>query len=45
MEVLPALQNIFLKTYDWQPRGPAEEAIEQFITTRQLYGRPVTIHY
>jgi hypothetical protein len=44
MEVLPALQNIFLRTYDWQPRGPAEEAIEQFIATRQLYGRPVTIH-
>ena len=44
-EVLPALQNLFLTTYDWQPPGPVKEAIEQFIATRQLYGRPVAVHY
>ena len=44
-EVLPALQNLFLRTYDWQPSGPVKEAIGQFIATRQLYGQPVTVHY
>jgi len=44
-EVLPALQNLFLRVYDWQPSGPVEEAIGQFITTRQLYGYPVTVHF
>ena len=43
-EVLPGLQNIFLRT-DWQPSGPVKEAIKQFIAARQLYGRPVTVHY
>ena len=42
-EVLPALRNLFLRTYDWQPLGPVNEAIEQFITTRQLCGRPVIV--
>jgi len=42
-EVLLALRNLFLRTYDWQPSGPVNEAIEQFITTRQLCGRPVTV--
>jgi len=44
-EVLPALQNLFLDTEDWQPSGPIKEAIEQFIATRQLYGHPVTVDY
>ena len=44
-EVFPALQNLFLKTYDWQRLGPVKEAIERFITTRQHYGHPVTVHY
>jgi hypothetical protein len=44
-EVLPALQNIFLMTYGCQPSGPVEEAIEQFIASRQLSGHPVTVHY
>jgi len=44
-EVLPALQNLVLWTYPWQPSGPVKEAIEQFVATRQLYGHPVTIHY
>jgi hypothetical protein len=46
-EVLPTLQDLFLRMYDWQPRGPVKEAIEQFRVTaaRQLYGRPVAVHY
>ena len=44
-EVLPALQNLFLRTDGWQPSGPVKEAIEQFIATRQLHGHPVTVHY
>jgi hypothetical protein len=42
-EVLPALQNLLLRTYDWQPSGPANEAVGRFIAARQLYGRPVTV--
>ena len=44
-EVLPALQNVFLRTYGWRPSGPVKQAIEQFITTRQLQGHPVTVQY
>ena len=44
-EVLPALQNLFLGMYRWQPSGPVKESIEQFIATRQLYGHPLTVHY
>jgi hypothetical protein len=44
-EVLPALQNLFLRTYGWRPSGPVKQAIEQFITTRQLHGHPVTVQY
>jgi len=43
-EVLPALQDIFLKT-SWLPSGPVKEGIEHFIATRQLHGHPVTVHY
>ena len=44
-EVLSALQNLSLMTSGWSPSGPLKEAIEEFITTRQLYGHPVTAHY
>ena len=44
-DVLPALQNLFLRTGDWRPSGPVKEAIEQFIAARQLCGHPVTVHY
>lgn len=44
-EVLPALQDLFLRTYDWQPPEPVKEAMEQFTAIRQLYGRPVAVHY
>jgi len=44
-EVLPALQNLFLRTLGRQPSGPVKEAIGQFIATRQPYGHPVTVHY
>ena len=44
-EVLPTLQDLFLRTNGWQPSGPVKEAIEQFIAIGQLDGHPVTVHY
>ena len=44
-EVLPALQDLSLRTYSRQPSGPLKGAIEHFIAARQLYGHPVTVHY
>ena len=44
-EALPALQDLFFRTYGWQPLGSVKDAIEQFIATRQLDGRPLTVHY
>ena len=41
-EVLPTLQELSLST---EPSGPVKEAIEQFISTRRLCGRPVTVLY
>jgi len=41
-EVLPALQDLFLDAS--QPSGPVQEALREFISTRQLSGRPVAIH-
>jgi hypothetical protein len=41
-ELLPTLQELSLST---EPSGPVKEAIEQFIATRRLCGRPVTVHY
>ena len=43
MEVLPALQNIVIQSP--QPSEPDNKAIGKFITTRQLLGRPVTVHH
>jgi len=43
--VLPALQDLFLMTNGWQLSGPVEEAVEQFIAARQVYGNPVIVHY
>jgi hypothetical protein len=42
-EVLPVLRNLFVE----RPRlsQPAKQAIGEFIDTRQLYGRPVAVHY
>ena len=42
-EVLPALQNIFIEG----PRASesVQESIEKFISARQLFGRPVTVHH
>ena len=44
-EVLPTLQILYLPTIGWQSSGLVGKAIEQFITTRQLYGHPVTVDY
>jgi hypothetical protein len=40
-EVLPTLQNLFLEGF--QPSGPVDEAIGQFISARNLTNRPVAI--
>ena len=42
-EVLPALQNIFLKGL--QPSGPVQEGIRQFAASRQATGRPITVSH
>ena len=45
-EVLPALQNLFLKgSYPSAPSKYVQEAIEQFVIARQLSGQPVILHY
>ena len=40
-EVLPALQNLFL--VELWPSGPVQQAIEQFVYARQLFGHPIAI--
>ena len=42
-EVLPVLQNLFVDRL--RLSQPAEQTIGQFIDMRQLYGRPVAVHY
>lgn len=41
-EALPALQNVFLP--DFELSGAIQEAIQQFVTARQLSGHPLTVH-
>jgi hypothetical protein len=41
MEVLPGLRSLFVT--DWEPSGSVREAIEPFITARQLSNQPVTV--
>ena len=41
-DVLPALRNLFLEGH--QLPGPVREALEKFITERQLSGYPVAVH-
>ena len=40
-EVLPALQNIFLKGLE--PSGPVQEGIRQFVASRQVTSRPIAV--
>ena len=42
-DVLPTLQNIFLKGY--QQSGPLHEGIEEFVAARQLTGHPVVVSH
>jgi len=42
-EVLPALQNLFLKPS--ARSGPIQDAIAQFVTARRLSGHPVAVLY
>ena len=39
--VLPALQNIFLKGLE--PSGPVQEGIGQFVASRQVTSRPISV--
>jgi hypothetical protein len=41
MEVLPALQNLFLD--EPRPSGPVEETVGQFVTARQLSCHPIAV--
>jgi hypothetical protein len=41
IEVFPGLQNIFVE--ELGPSGPFQNAIEQFVASRQLSGRPVAM--
>jgi hypothetical protein len=43
MEVLPALENVFLS--DLEAFEPVKDAISEFADARQLSGRPVFIYY
>ena len=42
-EVLPELRTIFLEGFE--SPGPVPEGIRKFIAARELFGRPVTVHY
>ena len=42
-DILPALQNLFLKAS--AQSGPTQEAISQFVDTRRLSNRPVSVFY
>ncbi|SRR5216683_5652617 len=42
MEVLSALKNLFLEGFE--PSGSVQEAIEPFVSARQLSGCPVVVH-
>ena len=44
IDMLPALQDLFVTAYNWQPQGPVLEAIVQFLATRQICNHPVYIH-
>jgi hypothetical protein len=41
-DVLPELQHVFVDMFD--PSGPTQEAMSQFVAARQLSGQPVTVH-
>jgi hypothetical protein len=45
IEVLPGLQNLYLRGPPPPPSGLIREAIELFIAARQLSGRPVSVYY
>lgn len=42
-EVLPALQGLFLE--DLHPSKPVQEAVDKFVTTRQLSNRPIVVSH
>jgi len=44
-EVSPALQHLFLADFCPQTNECIQENVKQFIATRRLFGRPVTVHH
>ena len=42
-EVLPALQSLFLE--ELNASGPVQEAVEKFVTVRQLSGYPISVSH
>ena len=42
-EVLPALENLFLQSYDLESSGLVQDAIQSFVSMRQLSGHPVVL--
>jgi len=42
--VMPVLRNVFLVMMEFVPSWPTEEAIEQSVIARQLFGCPVTVY-
>jgi hypothetical protein len=42
MEVLPVLNNLFLE--EFKPSGPVQEAIQLFVSARELSDHPIVIH-
>jgi hypothetical protein len=45
LEVLPALEIVFMSEFKRFGPGPVKEAISKFSDTRQLFGHPVHIHW
>ncbi|KAH9955322.1 hypothetical protein BJV74DRAFT_991205 [Russula compacta] len=43
-DMLPALQNLFIRSQGPNPSTPVPEAVEQFAAARQLAGHPVAVH-
>ena len=41
--MLPTLQNIFLE--ELQLSGPIHEGLRQFVSTRQVTGRPIAVSH
>jgi len=43
VEILPALQGLFLEGFNLATLGPIQEAIEKFVAARRFSGHPITV--